>query len=169
MNALCFADISLPILQAFFKFILILRIICSLKLFDNSTSPHSSTRFIAAHSIAYFNAFFNIWPHPAKFDFLKNVSSRSSILFMMSAVFLGFSPSTNRASPVKPLVAQYCSFLREGIILQRSRQDGVAGTVTIKPLLLCRSDDNLFETPKLHPKRLIRLLFSCDNSNLNKG
>lgn len=69
MNALCFADISLPILQAFFKFIFILRIICSLKLFDNSTSPHSSTRFIAGHSpIAYFNAFFNIWPHPSDMD-----------------------------------------------------------------------------------------------------
>ena len=106
MNALCFADISPPILQAFFKFIFILRIICSLKLFDNSTSPHSSTLFIAGHSpIAYFNAFFNIWPHPAKSDFL-NVSSRSSILFMMSAVLLNFSLSANRASPVKPLVAQ---------------------------------------------------------------
>ena len=106
MNALCFANISPPILQAFFKFIFILRIICSLKLFDNSTSPHSNTRFIAGHSlIAYFNAFFNIWPHPAKSDFL-NVSSRSSILFMMSAVFPGFSLSANRASPVKPLVAQ---------------------------------------------------------------
>lgn len=79
MNALCFADISLPILQAFFKFIFIPRIICSLKLFDNSTPPHSSTRFIAGHlPIAYFNAFFNIWPHPAKSNFL-NVSSRSSI------------------------------------------------------------------------------------------
>lgn len=64
MNALCFADISLPILQAFFKFIFILRIICSLKLFDNSTPPYSSTRFIAGHSpIAYFNAFFNNWQH----------------------------------------------------------------------------------------------------------
>ena len=29
------------ILQAFFKFIFILRIICSLKLFNNSTAPHS--------------------------------------------------------------------------------------------------------------------------------
>ena len=42
-NECIFADISLPILQAFFKFIFILRIICSLKLFDNSTSPHSHT------------------------------------------------------------------------------------------------------------------------------
>lgn len=63
MNALCFANISPPILQAFFKFIFILRIICSLKLFDNSTSPHSITRFIAGHSpIAYFNNSFNNWP-----------------------------------------------------------------------------------------------------------
>ena len=67
---------------AFFRFIFIRRIICSLRLFDSSTSPHSSTLFIAGHSpIAYFRAFLSSSPQPAKSDF-RNTSRRSSILLI---------------------------------------------------------------------------------------
>ena len=45
------------------RFILMLRIICSLRLFDSSTSPLSKTRFIAGHSPnAYRIAYFIISP-----------------------------------------------------------------------------------------------------------
>ena len=87
MNALCPADLSLPMFPAFFRFIFIRRIICSLRLFDSSTSPHSSTLFIAGHSpIAYFRVFLSSSPQPAKSDF-RNTSRRSFILLIMSAMF----------------------------------------------------------------------------------
>lgn len=59
MKALSTADLSLPILPALRRFILSFLTLCSLILFDTSTSPLSSTRFIAGHSaLAYRMAFF---------------------------------------------------------------------------------------------------------------
>lgn len=49
MKALSAAELSLPILPAFLRFIFSFLTLCSLMLFDISTSPLSSTRFIAAH------------------------------------------------------------------------------------------------------------------------
>lgn len=87
MNALCPADLSLPMFPAFFRFIFIRRIICSPRLFESSTSPHFRTLFIADHSpLAYLRAFFSSSPQPAKSDF-RNTSRRSSILLIMSAMF----------------------------------------------------------------------------------
>ena len=105
MNALCFADISLPILQAFFKFIFILRIICSLKLFDNTTPPHSSTRFIAGHSpIACFNAFYNSLPHqycrhpfPCP-HFVQTCVIRSSLSSSLLTIAQHHAPQATRLS-----------------------------------------------------------------------
>ena len=100
MNALCLADLSLPM----FRFIFIRRIICSLKLFDSSTSPHSSTLFIAGHSpIAYFRAFLSSSPQPAKSDF-RNTSRRSSILLIMSAVFPGLRRSASLSAAGRTVV-----------------------------------------------------------------
>lgn len=94
MKALSTAELSLPILPALRRFILSFLTLCSLILFDTSTSPLSSTRFIAGHSaLAYRMAFFSSSPHPASSDRAWS-ASLSYIDRIKSAVLPGLSLAT---------------------------------------------------------------------------
>ena len=83
-------------LQALFRFIFIIRIICSLRLFNSSTSPYSRTLFIAGHSpISYFRASSVVLCVNIVLLFGFTVFSAAGKIFIIPAtpgVTLGFPP-----------------------------------------------------------------------------